>query len=46
VKDEYINGGIGAIEGLVGPMDVPWARSFFEEGIEKGIEKGRGRPRR
>jgi flagellar biosynthesis/type III secretory pathway protein FliH len=22
-------------------MDVPWARSFFEEGMEKGMEKGR-----
>jgi predicted transposase/invertase (TIGR01784 family) len=21
-------------------MDVPWARSFFEEGMEKGMEKG------
>jgi hypothetical protein len=33
--------GLGKVEGLVDPMDVPWARSFFEEGMEKGIEKGR-----
>ena len=31
---------LGQIKGLVNPMDVPWARSFFEEGLDKGIEKG------